>query len=107
MQSMPDSLNDYLPHHIYMSLWTDKSCADVASLFAAAGWSSRKCSWTDYEVEMRDKAESVIESKNPVLVHGPLDSALEMVPRIRKILDDAGIVYAFEAYDERDEILHR
>jgi hypothetical protein len=96
---------EYLPHYIYMSLWTEMTRAEIASLFSASCWSSRKCSWTDYEVRSEDNAELVIESENPMLVHGPIDSASEMVPVIRKILDDAGISYSFEAYNERDEIV--
>lgn len=102
---MPETLDDYLPHHIYMSLWSDLTRAEIAAVFSSSGWSSRKCSWTDYEVELTDKAALVIESENPVLVHGPLGSVSEMVPEIRKILDDFGIPYSFEAYDERDEIV--
>ena len=102
---MPESLDDDLPYRIYMSLWTDLTRAEIASVFSASGWSSRKCSWTDYEVELDDKAELVIESENPALVHGPLDTASEVVPAIRKILDDADIPYSFEVYNERDEIV--
>lgn len=102
---MPETLDDYLPHHIYMLLWADLTRAEIAAVFSSFGWSSRKCSWTDYEVELTDKAALVIESENPVLVHGPLDTVSEMVPVIRKILDDFGIPYSFDAYDERDEIV--
>ena len=102
---MSETLDDHLPHHIYMSLWTDLTRAEIAAVFSASGWSTRKCSWTDYEVEWEDRAELVIESEKPVLVHGPLANASEMVPAIRKILDGVHIPYSFEAYDERDEIV--
>ncbi len=102
---MIDPLDDCLPHHIYMSLWTDEELAGIAGIFASSGWSSRTCSWTDYEVELENKAELVIESENPILVHGPIDSATETVPLIREVLDDAGITYTFEAYNDQDEIV--
>jgi len=98
---MTDPQDDELPHQIHMALWTDLSIEDIANEFSDWGWSSTKCSWTEYEVELRNKAELVIESKDPVLVHGPIHSASEMTPRICEILGEAGIAHSFEAYDEK------
>ena len=97
--------NDELAHHLYMAIWTDMTRSEIADLFAQQGWLSRKCSWTDYEVELSDIAELVIESEKPTLIHGPLSNSSELVLVIRQILDDADLVYTFEAYDEGDRIV--
>lgn len=97
--------DDPLRHHVYMALWTDRSREDIASLFEKSGWSSRKCTWIDYEVALEDQAELVIESENPILAHGPIASATETTLTIRKILDDAGVAHSFEAHDEQDRIV--
>lgn len=88
-----------LPHDIYMTLDTESSCSKINSLFMKAGWSSRKCSWTDYAITS-DFAELVIESSVPLLINGGLDRAPESVDKILSILDAAGVSYSFEVYDE-------
>lgn len=63
MANLPDRTN------FYYSVQTVLQLEAVARLFAAPVWSVRRCSLTDFEA-VSPFAEVVIESSNPVLVHG-------------------------------------
>ena len=62
------------------------------------------CSWTEFEVTT-DYAELVIASESPMLISGGIDRDPESIDKIIAILDDAGIAYEFDAYDEHDVLL--
>ena len=76
----------------------------VANLFAQHGWHVRKCSWTDYEVRC-EFADLVIESQNPVLIHGPVADLLTNLPRIVEPLATAGVPYSIEGYNAKRELI--
>jgi len=91
--------------NLFGSLETPLTWEWVAKLFAPFGWVVRKCSWTDYEVYC-DFAELVIESENPILIHGPVTDLFANLPRIIKPLSHAGVSYSLECYDENRELVH-
>jgi hypothetical protein len=91
--------------NLFGSLQTALSRERVAGLFASFGWEARKCSWTDYEV-VCDFAELVIESENPILIHGPVADLLANLPRIIEPLARAGVAYSLECYDENRGLIY-
>jgi hypothetical protein len=93
MAELPDRTN------FYSSVQTDLQPEAVARLFAPPVWSVRKCSWTDFEA-VSEFAEVVIESSNPVLVHGPVADVTVNGRRIVEPLVAAGLSGSFECYDE-------
>lgn len=99
---MTQSVDDALPHSIYMTLATSLSCAQVVKLFVAKGWSWRMCSWTEYEIES-DYAELIIVPELPILVSGGIARGAESITKIMQILTDAGIEAEYEAFDEHDK----
>lgn len=101
---MPHPIDERLPHDIYMTLETPLSCAAVNALFAKRGWSSSMCSWTEYEVTS-SYAELIITPGSPMLISGGIDRDPHSVDLILAILDDAGIAYDFDVYDEHDVLL--
>ncbi|MCA9037566.1 MAG: hypothetical protein KDA91_20670 [Planctomycetaceae bacterium] len=82
-----------------MTLSTESLASKVNQLFLNHGWSSRMCSWTEYEVRS-DFAELVIASERPVLISGGVDRQLESVNRIVEILQSSGLQCSFDVYDE-------
>ena len=93
-----------LPHDIYMSLHTDMKLARIASLFAARGWESRMCSWTEYELTI-DGSELVLVPASTTLLSGGISRDHRALAHIFTILDSAGIKYSYEIYDENDTVL--
>lgn len=76
----------------------------IAKRFAPPVWRVRKCSWTDFEA-VSDFAEVVIESSNPVLVHGPVADVTVNSLRVVEPLIAAGFSGSFECYDESDVLI--
>ena len=93
MAKLPDRTN------FYASVQTDVKPEAVARLFAPPVWNVRKSSWTDFEA-VSEFAEVVIESSNPVLVHGPVADVAVNGQRIVEPLVAAGLSGSFECYDE-------
>lgn len=92
MQELPDSTN------FYSSVRTDWQPEAIARLFARPVWRVRKCSRTDFEA-LSDFAEIVVESSNPVLIHGLVADVTVNGPRIVEPLAAAGLSGTFECYD--------
>lgn len=98
MAELPDRTN------FYSSVRTDLRPDAIARLFAPPVWRVRKCSWTDFEA-VSDFAEVVIESSNPVLVHGPVADVTVNSLRVIESLASAGLSGTFECYDESDALI--
>jgi hypothetical protein len=97
MADIPDFTN------FYCSVHTQKGPGEIARVFVP-DWRVRNCSWTDYEAQS-DFAEVVIESSDPVLVHGPVSNVLVNSLRIIELLAAAGLSGTFECYDESDALI--
>ena len=69
---------------------------NIATQFHGIGWSVRRCSWTDYEVEC-EWGELTIEGKNQTLLNGTIDE--EMFEQLAKILNGMGLKFSLELYD--------
>ena len=98
MAELPDRTN------FYSSVQTGMQPEEIARLFAPPVWRVRKCSWTDFEA-VSDFAEVVIESSNPVLVHGPVAEVTVNSLRVVEPLAAAGLSGTFECYDESDALI--
>jgi hypothetical protein len=98
MAELPDRTN------FYSSVRTELGPEAVARLFAPPVWTVRKCSWTDYEA-ISEFAEVVIESSNPVLVHGPVADVTVNGVRVVEPLAAAGLSGSFECYDDADALI--
>jgi hypothetical protein len=98
MGDLPDGSN------FYSSLYTKLSKEQVAGLYSPLELWSRKCSWFDYEIR-GEWAELVIESKDPILMHGPVADVLANADRLLKPLRDAGVKYSAEAYDDEGNLI--
>lgn len=93
MAELPDRNNFYCVVH------TQKGPEELARIFAPPDWRVRNCSWKDYEAQS-DFAEIVIESTDPVLIHGPVANVEVNCLRIVELLVAAGLSGKFECYDE-------
>ena len=98
MAKLPDRTN------FYGCVRTDLQPEAVARLFAPPAWSVRKCSWTDFEV-VSEFAEVVIESSNPVLVHGLVADVTVNGLRVVEPLVRAGLSGSIECYDDADVLI--
>lgn len=90
---VPDRTN------FYCSVHTQQKPKELARLFAPPDWRVRKCSWKDYEAKSVF-AEIVIESTDPVLIHGPVANVEVNCAKIAELLAAAGLSGTFECYDE-------
>lgn len=93
MAELPERTN------FYCSVHTKQGAKELAELFTPPDWRVRKCSWKDYEAKS-DFAEVVIESTDPVLIHGPVANVEVNSLRIVELLVAAGFSGKFECYDE-------
>ena len=98
MAELPDRTN------FYSSVRTGMQPEEIARLFTPPVWRVRKCSWTDFEA-VSDFAEVVIESSNPVLVHGPVAEVAVNSLRVVEPLVAGGLSGTFECYDEADLLI--
>lgn len=101
---MSRPIDERLPHDIYITLNTQLSQSRLNSLFTNNGWDSRMCSWNEYEITS-DYAELIIASESPVLISGGISRNPDSIDKIIAILDDAGIAYDFDVYDEHNNLL--
>ena len=98
MAELPDRTN------FYSSVRTDRRPEAIARLFAPPVWRVRKCSRTDFEAAS-DFAEVVIESNDPVLVHGLVADVAVNCARVVEPLAAAGLSGAFECYDDSQALI--
>jgi hypothetical protein len=96
MVELPDRSNFFGP------VDTGLQPESVARLFVPPVWRVRKCSWTDFMADS-DFAEVVIESSNPVRVHGPVADVAVNGRRVVEPLAAAGLSGSFECYDDAGE----
>ncbi|RSZ24205.1 hypothetical protein EJO66_32025 [Variovorax beijingensis] len=97
---LPDGSN------FFATLETELLKEQVAALFAAKGWRSRKCSWVDFEVR-NDWAELVIDGTFPILLHGPVANIDQNAEFILQTLRDAGVRYKAESYGDDPAVILR
>ena len=89
--------------NFFANVLGEASAAAIARLYAAAGWRSRKCSWTDYEVTS-EVAELIIEG-DPALLHGSVADPVHHGALVLKPLREASIAFACECYAPDGSIL--
>lgn len=102
---MPADSADELPCSVYMTLRTRWSAMKVVKLFTAEGWSWRNSAWDEYEVTASNVAELEIFSKNPVLISGGVASDPAAMATIERILENGGIDFDFDLFDENDKLV--
>lgn len=98
MAELPDRTN------FYSSIRTGAQPDAIARLFVAPVWHVRTCSWTGFEA-VSAFAELVIESSNPVLVHGPVADVTVNGPRVIEPLVAGGLSGSFECYDDAGSLI--
>lgn len=90
-------------NNLYGDILMVDSKTQLAEKFYQIGWSVRKASWTDYEIQC-EWAELIIESDDTSpLVSGVIDPV--MLQRLAQLLTDFQIRYKLELYDEKNTIL--
>lgn len=82
--------------NFYAQLRTKMSAQDVAELYSKAGWSIRKCGWTEFEVTIAN-AELVIGA-SPVIIHGTVANVVDNLAIITRPLTDNGVEFSSECY---------
>jgi hypothetical protein len=70
----------------------------VAGILQSAGWNAGKADWPQYEVK-GEGFDLYLHSGDPVLAYGPSDHPEEVVRKLSKVFDDAGVRYYFEVFD--------
>lgn len=98
MSKLPDKTN------FYCSVDTELLPKAIAQLYAGPIWHVRKCSLKDFEA-ISDFAEVVIESSNPVLIHGPVMEVLMNSERIIEPIAAAGLTGTFECFDASGRLI--
>lgn len=95
---IPDATN------LYGTVRTSLTKAELAAVFAAHGWRTRKCSWIDYELRSTF-GELILEADDPLLLHGPVADVLANAPRIADVLRAAHASFSLECYAPDRETL--
>ncbi len=90
--------------NVYGLLSTRRSKDWITSCFKKAGWSMRKCTWTDYEIDS-DYAELIIEGDETILMHGAIADFDSNASSVVAILEENGIGYSIEHYDQAGNLL--
>ena len=98
MSALPESVN------FYGQITTCRTPEDMEHLYRGLIWKVRKCAKTDFEL-FSDFAELVMESSNPILIHGMVADPLTNWPRIIEPLAAIGLSGSFECYDDNDAII--
>jgi hypothetical protein len=84
-----------LDNNVHGNVHGSPKPADLAQLFAEAGWRVRRSSWTDYEVEHTwVSIEFVEDSGGSVLFAGVIDPA--KAAQLSRIFDDLGLASSVE-----------
>ncbi|MFY0602013.1 MAG: hypothetical protein JXR03_20230 [Cyclobacteriaceae bacterium] len=89
-------------HNIYGVIHGTDSKIEIATKFHELGWSVRKSSWTDFEMES-EWAELHVEGENKILFKGMIDE--DKFEELENLLDKFGFKYSLELYNEKDELL--
>jgi hypothetical protein len=100
MADIPDRSN------FYSTLQTDLSSRQVAQLYEAAGWQSRRCNWTDYEL-VGPLAELVIKEASPLLLCGAVADIRLNLESVLMPLRLADVSFSAECYDANGELLQK
>ncbi|MEM9276788.1 MAG: hypothetical protein AAGA80_28195 [Cyanobacteria bacterium P01_F01_bin.143] len=74
----------------------------IATKFHELGWSVRKSSWTDFEIECQ-WAELHIEGENEILFNGILDET--KFEELGDLMVKLGFKYSIELYDDEQKLL--
>ncbi len=85
--------------NFYASIDTRLRRQEIARLFVASGWSTRKCGFHEYELGS-DFAELVLEADGPFLLHGLVRDVLTNAHQIATVLRKADIQFVLECYSE-------
>ncbi|GAA0189042.1 hypothetical protein GCM10009122_48630 [Fulvivirga kasyanovii] len=91
LYDIPEELN------MYGTIEGINSKLELVSKFHQLGWSVRKSSWTDYEVE-NEWTELCIQGENEILLSGILDE--QKFEELGDLLNSFGVKYNFELVDE-------
>lgn len=90
--------------NLFGTIETTLSPADIAAHFVAAGWTSHKTGWYDYEV-ISEFAELLIDAASPVLIHGLVADIEDRARLIADVLGSARLNYSLECYGPEKELL--
>jgi hypothetical protein len=99
---------DLLPDdsNFFATLTTALSKEELTWLYERRGWAVRKCSWFDFEVSCL-WAELVLESDNPILLHGSVTDVVTNAQHILEPIRATNITYTAECYGEDDRLLEQ
>ena len=89
--NLPESSN------FFCSIDSLISKAEMIDYFVSQGWQVRKTTWEDFELRCL-WAELVLESHDPVLLHGLLMA--DKFDELLTLLNELNIAYRSELYDE-------
>lgn len=90
----------------FYSVLKDKTKEDVTYIFQKKGWTIRKSSMTDFELQ-NSWAELVLASdKDELLLHGLIAYHPDNIKIIRQLFDSFECAYKFEFYDN-DQIVEQ
>lgn len=96
MLNLPESSN------VFCSIDSPISKVEIIDYFASQGWQVRKTTWEDFELGCL-WAELVLESDDPVLLHGLLMA--DKFNGLLILLNALNIAYRSELYDEQGELI--
>ena len=88
-------------NNMYGVILGTNSKIEIATKFHEIGWSVRKSSWTDFEIES-EWAELHIEGENEILFNGMLDES--KFEELQNLLEKFGLKYSLELYDGEQEL---
>ena len=92
--------------NFFGSLHTSLSRQAVAGLYRSCGWSIRLCGCADFEIRCAF-AELLIESNDPVLIHGLVVDVTANADEIMQPLHRAGVPHTVELYGANGELLRQ
>ena len=87
-------------NNLYGILGFKTSKHQTANHFDNIGWSVRKNTWTDYEIEST-WAKLTIEGKNEILLNGVIDE--QKFDELKTILDNFKLDFSIELYNSKQE----
>jgi hypothetical protein len=80
-----------LSFDLYIAFEQQAKLSKIVSLFRRAGWETRDCSWTEYEIQGDGVDLTLIPSSPPLLSGGVRDSTTT-VDRVLAVLDSARMI---------------
>jgi hypothetical protein len=96
MLNLPESSN------FFCNIDSPVSKVEIIDCFASQGWQVRKTTWEDFELRCL-WAELVLESHDPVLLHGLLMA--DKFDELLTLLSGLNIAYRAELYDEEGMLI--